>query len=72
MTGAPEAWYFSPYASHAALADSLQREAPTRCSAQNSRDWLVDPVQSYVPTETRAKDPKFWKKKPPTKPTTPQ
>ena len=26
ITGAPEAWYVSPYASHAALGDSLKRE----------------------------------------------
>ena len=26
MTGAPEAWYIAPYASHAALGDSLKRE----------------------------------------------
>ena len=28
--------------------------------------FRVNPVQSNAPTETRAKDPTFWNKKPPT------
>ena len=34
----------------------------TVSKAETNR-YRLDPVQSYVPQETRAKDPEFWKSK---------
>ena len=52
-----------------AALQKLMLEGVVNVETQRFR---VDPVQSYVPKETRAQDPGFWMKKPPTKPTTPQ
>jgi hypothetical protein len=68
ITGGEKALKSATAEERAAL-QKLMTEGVVNVESQRFR---VDPVQSYVPKETRAQDPAFWNKKPATKPTMPQ
>jgi hypothetical protein len=48
-----------------AALQKLMTESAVNVESQRFR---ADPVQSYVPTKTRAQDPAFWNRKPPARP----
>lgn len=52
-------------------AMTMQKFSADGLISVETNRYRVDPVQSYVPKETREKDPAFWMPPPPKKPTKP-
>lgn len=52
-------------AANAEEGATLQKYMLEGAASVETQRFRVDPVQSYVPKETRAQDPAFWSKKPP-------